>query len=225
MIRSETLQLPISYRYDLVIPEEPAPLLVALHGYGQNKEVALRFAQQVQRRTQRDWTLAALQAPHPHHIYKEDGLGAGFSWVSAFEPAEDVRNHHRFLSHVIARAYNEGWTDRPSAFLFGFSQSVSLNYRFAAAHPERVRGVVAVAGATPSDWAKDEAVSLSPPALHVAPTEDEAYPLERARAFRAQLDAKGDDVTWSELPGKHRVPSAAYPLIARWLEERLARGS
>ena len=220
MIRSETLQLPISYRYDLVIPDEPAPLLIALHGYGQSKEVALHFARSIQKHTQRNWTLAALQAPHPHHIRKEEGLGAGFSWVSSYEPTEDVRNHHLFVSHVIEHAHKEGWTDRPSAFLFGFSQSVSLNYRFAAARPERVRGVVAVAGATPSDWVeRDE--RLEPPVLHIAPTEDEAYPLGRARGFKTQLNAKGDDVTWLELPGKHRVPSAAYPLIAQWLEERL----
>ena len=226
MIRSETLQLPISYRYDLVVPDEPAPLLVALHGYGQSKEVALHFAQNIQKHTRKNWTLAALQAPHPHHVYegrgrKENGLGAGFSWVSSYKPAEDVRNHHLFLSHVIEHAYEEGWTDHPGAFLFGFSQSVSLNYRFAAAHPERVRGVVAAAGATPSDWVERQEVRLEPPVLHIAPTEDEAYPLGRARGFKTQLDAKGDDVTWLELPGKHRVPSAAYPLVGRWLEERL----
>ena len=219
MLRHERLKLPISYRYDLFTPEQPSPLLVALHGYGQNKEVALHFAERIRKESRRDWMLAALQAPHPHHIRKEGGLGAGFSWVSSYEPEEDVRNHHQFLSHVIDHAYREGWTDQPSAFLFGFSQSVSLNYRFALAHPERVRGVVAVAGATPSDWVGSE-VTLAPPVLHIAPEGDEAYPLPKARAFKAQLEAKGRDVTWLELPGKHRVPSAAYPRVAKWLEAR-----
>ncbi len=219
MIHSETLQLPISYRYDLVVPDKPAPLLVALHGYGQNKEAALRFAQGIRDHTQSDWTLAALQAPHPHHIRREGGLGAGFSWVSSYEPAEDVRNHHLFLTHVIEHAHREGWTDRKGAFLFGFSQSVSLNYRFAAAHPERVRGVVAVAGATPSDWSEDE--TLDVPVLHLAPTEDEAYPLERARHFKAQLERRARDVTWLELPGKHRVPRAGYSVVGAWLEAHL----
>ena len=216
-LRRETLQLPVSYRYDLVIPAQPAPLLIALHGYGQNKATALRFAKNI--RT--DWTLAALQAPHPHHIRKADGLGTGFSWVSAHEPEEDVRNHHLFLSHVVDHAYCEGVSDAPRAFLFGFSQSVSLNYRFAAAYPDKVRGVVAVAGATPSSWPSNDAIQLKPPVLHIVPTEDEAYPLAKARAFKTQLEAKGDDVTWLELPGKHRVPSAAYEVISQWLEARV----
>ena len=221
MLRHETLQLPISYRYDLSISKEGAPLLVALHGYGQNKEMALRFAQNIRKSTQNNLTLAALQAPHPHHIRQGDGLGAGFSWVSSYEPEEDVRNHHQFLAHVIDRACSEGWTDRPSAFLFGFSQSVSLNYRFAAQYPERVRGVIAVAGATPSDWLEQEEVRLKPPVLHIALTEDEAYSLEKARGFKAQLEAKADEVTWLELPGKHRVPSAAYSVIGEWVGARV----
>ncbi len=221
MLRQETLKLPISYRYDLFVPEhtkKPAPLLIALHGYGQTKEMALRFAQNIRR----DWPLAALQAPHPHHIRKEDSLGAGFSWVSSYEPAEDVRNHHLFLTHVIDHVHSEGLTDEPSAFLFGFSQSVSLNYRFALAHPKKVRGIIAVAGATPSDWVElGEEVTLKPPVLHVAPTKDEAYALERARGFKAQLTRRGRDVTWLELPGAHRIPSAAYPVIKQWLDERV----
>ena len=221
MLRRETLQLPISYRYDLVVPQTtPAPLLVALHGYGQDKGAALRFARAADRHLRRDWTLAALQAPHPHHVRKGEGLGAGFSWVSSHEPLEDVRNHHLFLTHVMDEAHKEGLTDAPGAFLFGFSQSVSLNYRFAAAHPERVRGVVAVAGATPSNWAGDENVRLEPPVLHIAPTEDKAYPLSRARRFKEQLTKRTQDVTWLELPGEHRVPSAAYPRIGAWLEAR-----
>lgn len=222
MLRHETLKLPISYRYDLFIPErkEPAPLLIALHGYGQTKEVALRIAQTIRDHLHGGWPLAALQAPHPHHVRKGERLGAGFSWVSSYEPEEDVRNHHAFLTHVIMHAYEEGLTDRPSAFLFGFSQSVSLNYRFALARPDLVRGVVAVAGATPSDWVEFGEVKLEPPALHIAPTQDEAYPLEKARQFKVQLERRGRDVTWLELPGRHRVPSAAYPVIKRWLDER-----
>ena len=64
----------------------------------------------------RKWPLAALQAPHPHHIREKDRLEAGFSWVSSYEPEEDVSNHHDFLIHVIKRAYEEGLTDQPSAF-------------------------------------------------------------------------------------------------------------
>jgi len=188
---------------------------VCLHGYGQSKGASLRFGRSIRR----DWPVAALQAPHPHHVRAEGGLEAGFSWVSSFEPGEDIENHHRFILHVLGRAFQEGLTDAPRGFLFGFSQSVSLNYRFALAHPESVRGVVAVAGATPSDWPPPGAgPRLEVPVLHVAPTEDEAYSGERVRGFRAQLEARVQDLTFLEVPGRHRVPSAAYPMIREWLD-------
>ena len=211
-------KLPISYRYTVERPPVPAPLLLCLHGYGQAVQDALYFG----RSLKLDWPTAALQAPHPHH--KVEGgkiVGAGFSWVSSFEPQEDVANHHAFLRHVIQELYAEGATSEPRAFLFGFSQSVSLNYRFAAAHPELVRGVVAVAGATPSDWPESELEpNLPVPVLHVAPSADPAYPPAKTAVFKAQLQTRCADLTWFEVPGGHRVPSAAYGVVREWLENK-----
>ena len=208
---------PISYRYDVSLPETPTAYpLVCLHGYGQGKAEALKFGRGIET----NFPIAALQAPHPHHRTEKGKIvGAGFSWVSSYEPQEDIENHHGFIRHVIEELFEEGVTERREAFLFGFSQSVSLNYRFAVAHPEYVAGVIAVAGATPSDWTEAGAeVRLEPPVLHIAPTEDPAYPQEKARVFRQQLEKRCDDLTWHDLPGGHRVPSAAYGVIRGWLE-------
>lgn len=215
-LRTHVFKQPISYYFDLYTPEAaPRPLLVCLHGYGQNKELALKFGQTIRR----DWPVAALQAPHAHHLRHTPSSKVGFSWVSPFEPAEDIANHHGFLRHVVDCAFAEGLTDRPRAFLFGFSQAVSLNYRFARAFPDYVRGVVAVAGATPSDW-QEQAVHLAVPVLHIAPQADEVYPPEQTRLFRAVLENSVPDLTWLEPPGRHRIPSSSYPVISEWLEAR-----
>ncbi len=218
----EVFKQPISYRFDLWQPpggEVGGSLLVCLHGYGQSKEASLHFGRSVLH----GGPVAALQAPHPHHVRTADGRGggfsAGFSWVSSYEPEEDILNHHRFILHVINRAHEVGWVAHPRAFLFGFSQSVSLNYRFAATYPESVQGVIAVAGAVPSSW-RDNPERLDVPVLHVAPTEDEAYPRERAQGFRKLLVASTDDLTWLEPPGAHRVPRSAYPIVGAWLRVR-----
>lgn len=218
MLRSGAFRQPISYHYDLWLPEAPGPLLVCLHGYGQSKATSLRFGQSVRR----DWPVAALQAPHAHHLRHSPASKVGFGWVSTFEPAEDIANHHAFVRHVIERAHAEGVSDEPRAFLFGFSQAVSLNYRFARAHPELVRGVVAVAGAAPSDW-EEGGEKLSVPVLHVAPREDEVYGAAPRARFRAILESCVPELTWLEPPGGHRVPSSSYPLIRAWLDARLER--
>lgn len=215
-LRRHVFKQPISYHFDLYAPEvAPRPLLVCLHGYAQNKEAALRFGQNIRR----GWPVAALQAPHAHHLRHTPSSKVGFSWVSPFEPAEDIANHHSFVRHVVDRAFAEGLSDRPQAFLFGFSQAVSLNYRFAQAFPDYVRGVVAVAGATPSEW-QGQGARLAVPVLHVAPQADEVYPAEKTRVFRDVLEKSVRDLTWLEPPGRHRVPSLSYPLIREWLEAK-----
>lgn len=217
MLRSGVFQQPISYPYDLWLPGTPGPLLVCLHGYGQNRATSLRFGQSVRR----DWPIAALQAPHAHHLRHSPASKVGFSWISPFNPAEDIANHHAFVRHVIERAHAEGVSGEPRAFLFSFSQAVSLNYRFARAHPELVRGVVAVAGAAPSDWAEG-GEELSVPILHVAPQADEVYGAAQRARFRAVLESCAADLTWLEPPGRHRVPSSSYPLIREWLDAKRA---
>ena len=216
MLRSDVFRQPISYHYDLYVPDDvPAPLLVCLHGYGQTKDTALRFGKNIRR----DWPLAALQAPHAQHLRHTPSSGVGFSWVSPFNATEDIANHHAFLQHVIAKAFEEGLTAQRKAFLFGFSQSVSLNYRFALAHPDYVAGVVAVAGATPSDWV-GAVVELKVPVLHLAPEADKAYPAEKTRVFRGVLERSVRDLTWVDVPGGHRVPRAGYSVIREWLEAK-----
>lgn len=216
-VDERSVKLPISYRYAVELPRDvSSPLLLCLHGYGQSVSDALHFG----RSLGLDWLLAALQAPHPHHhLVNGNIMGTGFGWVSSFEPQEDIENHHAFLRHVVRELHGEGLTSEPRAFLFGFSQSVSLNYRFAAAHPEFVRGIVAVAGATPSDWLEPgSGPKLAVPVLHVAPSADPAYPPSKTAEFKRQLQARCTDLTWLEDPGGHRVPSAAYEVIKSWLE-------
>lgn len=210
---ARSLTLPLAYRYDLALPARAGgPLLLCLHGYGQSKRASLVYG----RRIRRDWPIAALQAPHPHHRWREDGAReTGYGWVSDEAPEEDVRNHHLFVTGVIERAHTEGLIPQPKAFLFGFSQAVSLNYRFAAAHPDRLLGLVAVAGAAPSAWRPPRSEL---PVLHLAMTEDTAYPLAKARGFRTVLEGFTDRLSWLELRGGHRVPREAYGLIRAWLD-------
>ncbi len=218
MLHAKSFQQPISYYYDFYIPTDTAaapPLLVCLHGYGQRKETALHFGKSIRK----DWPIVALQAPHAQLLSPRPGADVGFSWVSAYRPAEDVANHHEFIRHVIDEAFSLGLTGRRGAFLFGFSQSISLNYRFAAAYPDYVLGLIAVAGAAPSDWSSlDRSVRLETPVLHIAPQDDKVYPSDKVKEFRAVLELCAPNLTWLELPGRHRVPSRSYPLIRTWLE-------
>lgn len=219
-VSTQYVTLPLSYHYALYTPAmpEPAPaLIVSLHGYAQTGKVAMQYA----RRIREDWAIAALQAPHPNFSLSRQDRRLGFGWVSDFNAQEGIRNHHDFVRTVIERAFAAGVIAQPRAFLFGFSQSVSLNYRFAAAQPDYVQGIIAVAGAAPSDWEVAPEVKLAMPVLHIAPSEDEAYPLERAKGFKHKLEQHFSNLIWHEEAGGHRVPRAAYPLIKNWLDNQV----
>lgn len=216
MLEHHKFKQPISYHFDVYRPENtgPTPLLICGHGYGQNKEMAMGFGQNIRK----DWTTLGLQAPHKHHKFKDGKFVPCFSWLSSFDSQEDITNHHQFVLHCIDIAFENGWTTERKAYLFAFSQTVSLTLRFAAKHPEAVAGIIAVAGATPSNWEASGEPKLPMPVLYICPTEDEAYSQRRMSGFKDMLNYHSNDVTWQPFAGGHRVPSKSYPVIRDWLD-------
>ncbi|HEV7893648.1 MAG TPA: hypothetical protein VGP08_23740, partial [Pyrinomonadaceae bacterium] len=82
-----TLDARAKLYYDLHAPErKPAPLLVALHGYGSSKSHMMREARQ---HAPEGFAVAALQGPHQHlKEPRETGgpLRYGFGWLTNFHP-------------------------------------------------------------------------------------------------------------------------------------------
>src|SRR5215213_6432971 len=145
--------------YDIYVPSAdaaPAPLLVALHGYGANKRQMMREARRI---APDGFAIASLQGFHQHiKEPKEEGgpLRYGFGWLTNYRPEDSVALHHRALLDLIGSLVREGTADRTRVFLLGFSQSCALNYRFAFAHAEILRGVVGICGGLPGDWETSE---------------------------------------------------------------------
>src|SRR5438270_11044629 len=107
-----TLTAEIKLYYD-VIPgrSEPAPLLIALHGYGANKWHSLREAQAI---APNGFAIASLQGPHQHlREPKQPGgsLRFGFGWLTNYRPEESVAIHHRALIEMIDSLVDEKVAD------------------------------------------------------------------------------------------------------------------
>ena len=102
--------------------------------------------------------------------------------------------------------------------LIGFSQPVSLNYRFAATYPGKVGGIMGLCGGVPGDWQTAKYHSFSTPVLHIARSEDEAYPKNIAEKFEAQLRQYATDLEFHMIPGQHRFPSKSGSIVNPWLE-------
>ena len=214
-----TLEARISLYYDLRSgTTSPAPLLIALHGYGANKRQMMREAQAM---APPNFAIASLQGFHQHiKEPREPGgpLRFGFGWLTNFRSEASVELHHNALRDLIQNLIDEGVADGERLFLMGFSQSCALNYRFAYTWPQYLRGVIGICGGIPGDW---ETSPLYQPAdvdvFHLAGTRDEFYPPERVKDYERQLQSRSRSVQFKSYDAAHEFVPEMYPDVVQWL--------
>jgi len=217
-----TLTAEIKLYYDLHAPSEtPAPLLIALHGYGSNKGWMMREARQF---APKEFAVASLQGPHQHMKEPREPGGParyGFGWLSNFHPEESVALHHRALLDLVSALTDEGVADPSRVFLFGFSQSCALNYRFAFTHTGVLRGVVGVCGGLPGDFETGEQYrATTASVLHLAGTRDEFYTPERTGDYAERLRRRARDVEFRTYDAGHEFTPAMRADVSAWLAAR-----
>ena len=109
----QSLAAQVNLYYDLRPgTSSPAPLLIALHGYGANKRQMMREAQLM---APAEFAIASLQGFHQHiKEPREPGgpLRFGFGWLTNFRSEESVAVHHRALIDLIEILTAEGVADR-----------------------------------------------------------------------------------------------------------------
>jgi predicted esterase len=210
----------LACRYLLDVPEDldaRSALVAALHGFGQNPEDMLSLTRHM---VGPHHAVAAIEGPYAFFL----GMGTdrvGYGWITSRRPADSIRLHHDMVRHVLEEAGSDLAIPAERRVLLGFSQAVSLNYRFAQAHPDSVRGVAAICGALPGDWDDQRPGRLQPAVLHIARSQDEFYPAERTEQYARRLRLRCDDVEFQLLEGGHRFPSRAGPIWENWLNRIL----
>jgi phospholipase/carboxylesterase len=219
----QKLPAQINLYYDVIAAASPpAPLLIALHGYGASKWHALREAKMI---APERFALAALQGPHQHlREPKQKGgpLRFGFGWLTNFHPEDSVTIHHQALLDMIAALTDEGIADRERIFLLGFSQSCALNYRFGFTHPDVLRGVIGIAGGLPGDWETSELYQTTGAAVfHLAGKCDEYYPPSRVDSYEAQLRQRAKDVEFRSYDAGHEISPEMRSDIHAWIQGRM----
>ncbi len=208
--------------YDLYIPEresaEPMPLLISLHGYEGNKESMMTLSQRI---NSNDFAIASLQGPNAFFVREEERPRIGFGWMMMYKAEETIRLHHSTVLSIIEETAREYPIDRRAIFLMAFSQSVSLNYRFAFTHPDMICGVIAVCGGIPGDWNEDKYKESDTHALIIAGETDEFYPLERTRTFKDAIAQRARSAEFLSFPVGHVFPRESLAAINEWMIDKI----
>ena len=214
-----TLSARIKLFYDVHQPAVlPAPLLIALHGYGANKRQMMREARQLAPDT---FAIASLQGFHQHiKEPKEEGspLRFGFGWLTNFHPEDSVAIHHQALLELMATLVDEGVADPSRIFLLGFSQTCALNYRFAFTHANVLRGVIGICGGMPGDWETSDTYQPTQASIfHLAGTRDEFYSPSRVADYAERLRLRSTDVEFKSYDAAHEMVPAMREDLHAWL--------
>lgn len=225
MIVEKSTSQNLNLYYDLFVPDRegdnPLPLLLALHGYEGNKESMMALARRV---VGDDFIIASIQGPNSFFVRNDadsQRRKIGFGWMMQYRAEETIRLHHDTLRAVIDQTRLDHPVDLRAVFLLGFSQTVSLNYRFAFTHPGVVRGVVAVCGGIPGDWDDNKYKKSDTDVLIVAGETDEFYPLERTRTFPQAIGRRAGTVEFLHFPVGHVFPRDAVGNIREWMNQHL----
>ncbi len=213
-----TVKTEIELYYDLFVPEgqnAPAPLLIAVHGYGAHKRYMMREARLI---APDNFVIASIQAPHPHFRQTDDGYRIGFGWLSDFKPEGHVLLHHKFVLDVIEKLDGDILIDRSRIFLYGFSQACALNFRFAFTYPEILRGIVGVCGGIPGDLDTNPIYKpFTAETFYLFGDDDEFYTQEQFRTFNEKLAATLPNYHSKHFTAKHEITEDMRFEMRGWL--------
>ncbi|MCU1267149.1 MAG: phospholipase/Carboxylesterase [Acidobacteria bacterium] len=217
-----SLRVEINLYYDLHLPAVcPAPLLIALHGYGANKRQMMREARLM---APDNFAIASLQGFHQHiKEPKETGgpLGFAFGWLTNFKSEESVAVHHQALLDLIDTLVNEGVAGEQRIFLLGFSQTCALNFRFAFTHADKLRGVIGICGGLPGDWETSELYRPTEAAvLYLSGSRDEFYPPARVADYLERLKLRARDVEVRSHDAAHEYVPSMREDVREWLSRQ-----
>ncbi len=148
----------------------------------------------------------------------------GFSWYG--EPPfqkNGVLKIRQKLIALLGQLEAEGWESK-NIFLFGFSQGCLVSADLALNYPKKFAGVVGISGYFHffPRWRNHLSKSaVQTPWLMTHGHQDEILDINETRYGVNKLIDAGLDINWVELDKKHSFEENEYPLIRRWVREKL----
>lgn len=213
-IPAETLQkcrIKFPDNYD---PTLAYPLLIGLHGWGDNAE---NFIMLDRKFPQMNFIFVVPEAPYEFGV----GNTIGYSWIEGWEKPEifekSVTLTEAYILHVIS--YITSIYNVTDVYLMGFSQGCWMTYYVGLNHPEVFSGLLCFGGELPLDILGDEIISTANklPVYIVHGENDRVIPLEVGQKAQTVLDENGYQCELYIFEGAHEIPEEGFKLGFPWL--------
>lgn len=149
----------------------------------------------------------------------------GYTWYG--EPpfqANGVLRIREKMFDLLNQLELQGWKSE-NIFFFGFSQGCLVSADVGLNYPKKLGGVVGISGyfnfyprwrSNLSDQAKET------PWLFTHGHQDDILPLETTKYGVEKLKGAGLEVKWVEMDKDHSLKEEEYPLIRKWVREKLS---
>lgn len=200
----------------------PVPVLIALHGYAQPAQEMFDYACSV---APAGTIVVAPEGPSSFYTRTRlpDGTrkrGVSHGWIADEPRQPSERRNRELLAGALDLAAEQHPIDPARTWLLGYSQGVGVATDFFVHAPERVAGMVALAGGVPDHGRPALRALAGRPVLWVCGTEDDAYPPLYMDAIVEDLEQAGVALERLVLPTGHAVLEPAREQVTAWLAAR-----
>jgi len=214
-ILNSKMQIRHTVYFTVQMPEGsgPHPALIVLHGFGQRAE---EFIKVFEKLPAQGILVAAPQGPHQFYP-KFPAREVGFSWLTRYERDQSVADFIGYMQQFVELLKNEHAADLTRLYVLGFSQGVSMAYRFWVQQAAPVRGIIAVSSDLPPEVADRLSFTPATNVLLVHGREDQMVSIQKAREAETILRAHAIPVELLEFDGGHYVPALAVERISQMI--------
>lgn len=188
-------------------------LMIVLHGKGDSSKPFRRFNEELDLNNVNFLLLNA----------KKKFMG-GYSWYK--EPpykAEDVLAARQQVTALLNEVIEQGWKPQ-NIFLFGFSQGCLVSTDVALNYPKKLAGVIGVSGYFhfyPRWRNRLTTSSRKTPYLFTHGRKDDLLPIATTRFGAEKLKQTGIKVDWVEFNKAHVFKEEEYPIIRKWIRDKM----
>lgn len=201
---------------DNCIKSKPRPLLIALHGYGDNQQNFKRLFV-----GRNDMTIVIPESAYPFSNGKE----IGYSWTCKSNPKEDLGKESMLTNASNIRKiieYMKANYNVTKVYLFGFSQGAGLAYIAGIKNYDLVDGIAPFGGWLDAEYLTKSHLKFAKNIdVYIAHGKnDSLVDIETSYKAKSMLIDKNYNVVLNEFNGGHQVPAKILESALNWLKEQ-----